>query len=209
MFNPKVLNYLSEKVFEDLRKKQKIPANLYFEFNKYPIIDNFRKKVKKNDLDLILALLESKAKEELYFGLSISKNLINEQQIKKRIFEIWENSSDYKTKREVMWRILDIPDLPIKIHKEIYEFVKTNWDDWTKDTLAFYGNEDHILEAVIKRSSDRSFPESKHWVYLCLATLSKNRGAAKNFIKKYIESNITINSLVANEMLVNLDARYK
>jgi len=200
--NSELMEYLSEKIMEDLRNRKNLSPHIYYEINKYPIIDFIRSKINVSDLELIIELMNSEDKNVLYFGISVTKNILDEELIKNKLLQLWISSEyDYKTRREVMWRILDIKRLPQSIHIDIYNFVKSNWDAWADDTLLFYGGSHMVLDAIKKRAQDPSFIEEKHWVYICLATLSTDISNAKAFITKYLTSDKSINALVAKEML--------
>jgi len=149
--NSELMEYLSEKIMEDLRNRKNLSPHIYYEINKYPIIDFIRSKINVSDLELIIELMNSEDKNVLYFGISLTKNILDEELIKNKLLQLWISSEyDYKTRREVMWRILDIKPLPQSMHIDIYNFVKINWDAWAADTLLFYGGSHMVLDAIKK-----------------------------------------------------------
>ncbi len=203
--NQEIINYLSEKVIADLRIGKHLSPIIYQWCNRYSVIGYFRARIDLTDLNMILTLFDSEEKELRYFAISLSKNIVEQETIRKKLFEIWQDAvSNYSLRREVMWRILDIQKLPKDTHKDIYNFVLLNWDNWAKDTLKFYGDENSVLDAIINRSKDSSYIEDKHWIYICLATLSTKKERAKQFVSKYLDSKVTINSMVARDMIKKL-----
>lgn len=69
-----------------------------------------------------------------------------------------------------MWRLLDYDDLAIDMHKDIYKFVIDNWNEWLPYIVNKFGGKEKVFSSCQSRLRSPSFPKSKAWVYLCVAT---------------------------------------
>lgn len=196
-----ILCYVGEKVIEDLRGGIDLNDNFIITINKFPFIDYVRSLITIKDINMVVKLMKSKRINTRRLGISLTRKLINEKKIKDFLFILWKSSNEYDVKRAIMFQLLNIKDLSIKIHNYFYGFIKDNWKRWLKDQESWYGGRENILTVCKKRLADPSTPESKDWIYLCIVTQSTEKAKAKKLIYKYLSSKISINKIVAMEML--------
>lgn len=185
---------------EDIRSHHSLDNGVVNELNKYPQIDYLRSQVTDQDIELIFDMANSDREELRKMAYSLLRGAEKNERVRSFIHHIWSEASDYQTKYHIMWRLLDYPDLDISLHESIYGFVEEHWDQWISDTTAWYGGPDAVLEAVRHRLSDRSFPASKAWAYLCVSIGSSDKEQAKSLLSEYAGSTASIVSEVVEDL---------
>jgi hypothetical protein len=134
--------------------------------------------------------------------INLMHPLREEKDVKELLFDLWKSSSSkYNIKMQIMWRILDYEDISEEMHKSIYSFVRSNWEQWINYVVEKFGGKNKVLESCQERLQNPAFPKSKAWVYLCIAVGSDNTVEAKNLIENYINSKAPINAIVAKDLL--------
>lgn len=199
-----ILNYLAEKVMDDLRKGIELSDELIKNLNKYPFIDYIRKLVTKEDMRIIKKMIQSEKITVCRLGISLTRQLLKEKEVQKHLFNIWKSTDEYDIRRGLMFRFLDLDNLPINMHNEIYNFVRKNWDRWLANQANWYGGKEKILSVCLDRLEGPSNPKSKAWVYLCIATLSPEKDKVKELISRYLSSKESINAKVAADLVKEL-----
>ena len=187
----KIYEYLAEKIMEDVRSKQPIDDELLKELTSVPQIDYLRTKVNNEDIDLILSLASAESKALRSFAIVLLRKVKDDERVKSFIRDAWKKAGedmDILLKMDLMWRLLDYPDIHISVHKEIYEFIKEHWECWIEDVTHSFGGKNNILDSIEKRLSDSSFPETKKWIYLCVSVASPDITGVKRLLSKYENS---------------------
>lgn len=127
----------------------------------------------------------------------------------KQIENDWNNGSLEK-KLRLVYRLLDIPNLEIKMHNEIYDFVVNNWELFKADLFYWLNNgsnSDEVgLETLINYSREGilnpKYPHGKKWIYLLSLRISSslNYTEAKKIASEYINDNHELIRKVANQI---------
>lgn len=185
----KIYAYLAGKIKEDLLCQNPIDDDLLEELNKYPQIDYIRNEINNKDIDIILKLAGSQNEAIRTFTISLLSSVKDDKRVKEFIINEWEKAHDYRTKNAILWRLLDYPDIDILIHKEIYDFIKSNWKRWIDDSKNWFGGSCKVLEGIKNRLLDGSVPETKKWVYLSQSLASSDINEVRNLLSKYENSN--------------------
>lgn len=205
MNGEKIYKYLAVKVMEDIQNGNDIDEDLAKEVSRYPIIDYLRTQVKEAHLKMIQNLIHNSSSNDVKrLGVSLLNNLIRDrkctEEIKAFLQGLWEKENN-ENKLYIMWKLLDLPDLDNHLHQEIYGFIKENWDAWLTKAVEWCGGKDKVLDVVIARLNNPSFPKTKAWIYLCNALGSPDTRGVRSLITDYVESKDSIVSNVAKELL--------
>lgn len=160
---------LAVKIMEDIQNGNDIDEDLAKEVNHYPIIDHLRLQVKETHLKMIQNLIHNSSSNDVKrLGVSLLNNLIRDgkgmEEIKALLYGLWEKE-DKENKLYIMWKLLDIPDLDNRFHQKIYDFIKENWDVWLTKAVEWCGGKDKVLDVVIARLNNPSFPKTKAFIY--------------------------------------------
>lgn len=198
-----IFEYISEKAVEDLRHS-KLSEDVADVLNFSNWLAYLRKFIKSDDKNWLIELAKTDSHTaELCINLMMPVK--NDEDVKKYLFNRWTDASK-NIKMQLVWRLTDYPDLSDDTHKDIYKFVCTNWDDWCVYTVKRFGFADKAIEICKRRLGNRSYmPETKEWLYLCLAAGSNNKSEAKKIIEPYVTSQSGINAMVAKDLLKSLD----
>ena len=94
--------------------------------------------------------------------------------------------------------MLDIEGLPNEIHQSIYSFIKDNWDRFIVDSRSWV--KEDILEYSQERLKNQAYPESKSWLYLCLASTSNKMDKVKALLDEYENSDASIVATVVKDL---------
>jgi len=199
-----ILDYLAGNVMDDLRRGMEFSDELIQSLSTYPSIDYIRKQVNKEDIHIIKKMTQSERLAIRRFGISLTRQLLKEREVRELLSNIWESTDEYEIRRALMYRLLDLEDLSIEMHNEIYNFVRKYWERWRIGQANWYGGRENILSVCLDRIKDPSYPESKAWVYLCIATLSTEKDKVKELISQYLSSKESINAKVATDLLREL-----
>jgi len=179
-----------------------LDENLAWELNKYPYINYLRSQVKEKDIDKVIKLFESNNQKGIrLLAINMLQNVRNDKRVRVFFHNKWQKHSEYDVRNPLMWRLLDYSDLEIKVHESIYDFVMENWDKWLENQVQWAGGPDNVLSTFENRLNDTSFPETKHWAYLCACMGSQDKESVRNFLLRYAESSISINAKVAKSLL--------
>ena len=193
-----LLRYLAEKIMEDLRSGNQLDEGICDALIRYPEIDYLRKAVRSDDTDCIISLCRSQKKGQRPLGFALLQPIVGNEKAQEFLKQLWDDANDYDTKRQLLWRLLDNPGLSIDIHKAIYSFVNDHWARFVADSKKWVKSD--ILRYVQDRLSDKSFPESKAWLYLCLASTSSNTDGIDALLNRYQDSDASIVAMVVKDL---------
>lgn len=199
-----ILDYLAKCVMDDLRAGTILDEQFARALNARPQIDHLRSQVTVDDAALVVDVINSRDDATKWLGVALTKRIIHMPAIRELLHGLWRSTTDYETRYNIMWRLLDDPTLETEWHQEIYEFVRENWTMWLKDTEPFHAKTGDVLVAVEARLVNSEFAESKNWVYLCLAVADPRVDRVKTLLTQYIESDQSIVATVAKDMLARL-----
>ena len=165
--NSIVLRYVAKKVIEDIRNGRNLDKDLCDALCAYPEMDYLREVVHPDDADYIIDLWKS-GKEpvrSLVFGLL--HPLGENKKVKEFLKNLWEETTDYKIKLLLLWRLLDNSYLDVEFHRSIYSFVQDNYKEFIDEVIKFAKGD--VITYAKDRLEDKRFPESKAWIYLIIA----------------------------------------
>lgn len=194
-----IQKYTAIKIINDIRKEVVLDPELVKELSSVPMIDYLREQITKNDVNYLKQYIKSSDNSLVQFAIALLQNVKDEPEIKNELINLWNNSTNYGEKMNVMFRILDYPDLDIKVHHSIFNFVINNWECWINECITWHadGDENKILEAMKIRLKDKRFPLTKAWVYLLMSTASPDKDGSRQLITKYKNKNIpNINKII-------------
>ena len=198
--NRSFLRYCADKLLKDLRKGVIPDDNVLEGFLNFHMVNALNSLVREGDKDIIIKFCKSSSVVQRRFGISISRGIHNDPEIKEVLAKMWNPSEDFSVRSQLLWFLLDYPDQSDKMREEIYEFIQQNFDDWLADR-ASYGGRNQMLDICKMRLEDNFFPRSKIFAYLCVALASPNRGEVKDLLKRYRNSSDSLTRRVANDML--------
>jgi len=197
----------AKQALQDLKNGKVIEDSLAYKLNSVPQVDYCRELIQDSDAEWLKSLASSSSKpliRELAISLMHPLCRKNNRDIRAYLEHLWNVSKEYNIKMQIMWRLLDYDDLPVDLHRDIYEnFVVPNWDKWLPYIVDKFGGKEKVFSSCRERlNNPSSFPPSKAWVYLCAATGGKeeDKEMVRDLLTRYSNSNESINSEVANKL---------
>ncbi len=196
-----IIEFKAEKATEDIRHAHDIDEEDIIELAQYPIVNHIRRKVREQDIELIIKnFVESGNDNLVKFGISILREQRNNNNVKAFFFKLWNQNGDYTKKFKAMFRLLDYPDLDITIHESMYDFVKRDWDRFLQGIIEHFGGTEEIQEKIIGRINNKDFPETKLWVRLCQCMAIPDKDQAEIIIDQYADSTAPLVSKVVKDL---------
>jgi hypothetical protein len=125
--------YAAKKALEDLRNGTAIDGAVLQLLNRYPLFNYCRQETIEADKILLKKIAASDDKELPLrrFCLKLLRQFDQHQDIKDFFQDLWEKSSEYEIKLEVLWSLLSYGDLSDDIYAGISRhFDAANWDKW-------------------------------------------------------------------------------
>lgn len=195
-----IQNYVARKLIEDLRAREPLDEEFLVGVTKRPFIDSLRQLIVPDDKELVLELIGAGTLAARRLGIGLTRNILADDEVRECLLRLWREADDIETRKPVVFRLLDLTDLPVEMHRELYAFVRDHWDYVLADEAAFFGPR-NVLDGCRERLSDPSFLPSKAWVYLCIATQAPQRDQVEELLEQYLQSGESINAEVAEELL--------
>lgn len=128
-----IYRYAAKKALQDLRSREAIDAALQQLLNAYPLFNYCRLEIAEEDKFILKEIAASGQSDLLLrrFALKLLRRFENHQDVKDFFRELWEKSSEYEIKLEVLWSLLSYPDLSEDLYVDIGKhFDAANWDKW-------------------------------------------------------------------------------
>jgi hypothetical protein len=188
----------SEKFLQQLRAGELISEENARLVNQWPEIDLARRLVREADRDKLLGFSASGRQPLNLVAITLLQPFAAEPHVYGILKAIWAESRDYDTRYAVLWRLLDNPHLLLSLHKEIFAFIRNDWPRFFKAAGRWYGKPVNIIPGVRARLKDPTFPQSKAWVYLCVALSSPDTESARQLVADYVQSTDSFLAEVAN-----------
>jgi hypothetical protein len=151
-------------------------------FNETPLIDDLRGRIEPGDIGWLKRMAQDSGEEQSALGISLLRSVQKESEVRQFLFDLWKNDTSYHRRWWVMFRLLDYPDLSIEMHRELFQFAKTNWTRWLDDVVNYFGGPAELLKALQARLADTSWPESKTWVRVIEAVGASDEEAISKFL---------------------------
>lgn len=130
-------------------------------------------------------LINSHSEHLMHFGLTLSNAFSRDKEIEDMIFPLSRNSDNDKIRLWSMWSLLNNPKLSLKIHEEMFNFIKENWDYFIRHTEKWYDGGKNVIVSVEERLKNPQVPKGKKWVYLCSCFASDDLPKIKKILKVY------------------------
>lgn len=212
--NSAILNYISQKILEDLRSGLKINNEVLSVILVGDYIQNLRKQIKPKDKILVIRLIKSRNILVKRLGISLSKAIASDRLIETLLIKTWRQNNESDLKFELMYRLLDNKNISEELVRSIYDYVIGNYGEWRKHVIEWGGGLNKIFKSIT--SKIESFPEHKRWVYLYelswileepqqAGIKPRERKIAISIIKKYLKSEKHITRLVSEALIRKLE----
>lgn len=214
MSNQQFLTYISTKLMEDLRSGIIPEPEIINGFVDFDTIAEITALVQPTDKQLIVKLCNSSDSLHIRLGISMSRGLNPDPELKKILIELWQSQQDFLIKSHLPFWLLDYneeSDQFNQIRKDIYAFIQQNYEDWIKVRLEkfFKKGRTKALEQLEERLNNDFFPPSKTFLYLCLypalAYTNKEKEDVKKILSQYLDNSDPLTNCVANDMLMKLN----
>ena len=201
----KIYEYLAAKFMQDLRSNRPIDDDLALALHAQPQIDYIRAEVKQSDIPRLLELANlTQPKGIQQLTLSLLKARKTDERVKAFFRDLWNSDLEFSYRRNLMWRVLDDPDLDTATHESCYKFVMEDWDQWISDMVKWHRGPKAVVESVKERLENDSTPRSKDWAYLCVSVGAPDKSEVRSLLSQYTDSPESIVSRVAKELLDKL-----
>jgi hypothetical protein len=123
-----------------------------------------RHQVGEPDLRWILPLVAEEDGPRAAFYLALLQPFSTRDDVRQLLSQRFETTSPY-LKSQLLWRLLDDPDLPHATQARLFEFVMSDFAFFQKACVEYLGTPAAILPAALGRIAD--CPPTKRWIYLC------------------------------------------
>ncbi len=98
--------------------------------------------------------------------ITVTRKYCAKDPVRQLIRNLWVKADD-RLKEGILWRLLDDNTLPEDWHRNIFLYIKNNYNTYFRDSIiSYYGNGVTGLNEAIDSLYDNQFPTSKKWVYL-------------------------------------------
>ena len=143
-------------------------------------IDTLRSQVTEADLAWITPPISEDDGPRAEFYLALLKPLATNTGIRALLTQRFETASPY-LKMQLLWRLLDDPDLPRATHRTLFDFVTSEWDTF-QGCVSYLGTPSEVIQAALRRLAE--CPETKRWIYLCcMPQYATDQRAVKGLLK--------------------------
>ncbi len=125
--------YAARKALQDLRNRAPLEPALQQLLNTYPLFNYCRLEVAEEDKPMLKDIAASAQNDLLLrrFTLKLLHRFEEHPDVKDFFRNLWEKSSEYEIKLEVLWSLLSNPDLSEDLYADIgRHFDAANWDKW-------------------------------------------------------------------------------
>ena len=201
-----IMKYLASKILDDIRYGRPLGNDVAESLNRYPI-DTLRQLVQKEDVPLLMEMAASSSLSVGNLGITLLRKFDREEEIKSFMLSSWRKASNFERKHHLLWRVLDDENRPRSVHEEMYQFVKDNLQPFIDYASKWYGGKEKVLDTMKMRLADKSFPSTKHWVYLCVVLGSPDTESVVQLLKEYQSSENDFTARVAADMLREVERR--
>lgn len=199
-----IARYIYSKVVDDLRSRRQLPPDTGAVLDVYPHIDRLRAVVEESDVPVLLDGAAGEWTETVALAVSLLRGYATRPDVRDALRNLWRKHTAFGCRYELSFRLLDDPDLPLEWHREIHRFAQEHSDKFLEASVVRAGGMKDVLDRVATRLADASFPRSKAWVYLFIATASNEYASVVELLKVYAAGK-DFTAAVATELLESLD----
>ena len=125
--------YAAKKALQDLRNGEPVEAALQQILNGYPLFNYCQAEISEKDKTVLKNLAASDRQDLLLrrFAIRLLRRFEDHPDVKDFLRELWEKSTEYEIKLEVLWSLLSYADLSDEMYADISRhFDAANWDKW-------------------------------------------------------------------------------
>ena len=134
------------------------------QWNMASTVDRLRRQLGEPDLKWILPVIAETDGTTAAFYLALLQPFATKGDVRNLLARRFETAGPY-LKSQLLWRLLDDPDLPAAMHETLFRFVMADFNGFQSATVGYFGSPAGILPAALRRMADG--PPSKRWIYLC------------------------------------------
>ena len=168
-------------------------------WNTASTLDGLRRELGEPDLNWILPMVTETDGAMAAFYLALLQPFATKESVRSILAHRFETAGPY-LKSQLLWRLLDDPDLPVAMHENLFRFVMADFMSFQNASAAYLGNPADILPAALGRIADG--PPSKRWIYLCLLPqYAENQHAVKGLLAVAADSADTFTAQVARTLM--------
>jgi len=179
-----VIEEVSESQLMENLRAGRIPDELLQDINLMARVDQLRKLVEPADAGWIVTLLDSEVAARRKLAMDLSKTLINDPLVSAKLKEMWSRERDEHVVQSLLFALLNMEGLEQQIRSEMFTWIREHWQFFIDSAEKWYGGSDQVLDCLRQRTSDESFINAKHWIYMCCAHASNQREEAREFVSK-------------------------
>ncbi len=201
-----IAEYIAKKMIIDIREGYLPSPELSEAVRRFPLMDFMRDLVQSGDFLNIRRLLDAPHEEIRALGFGLLNNILNLKKVRDYLEEKWKSCDmTFRDRNAIVFTLTNCEDLSPAFHKQFSEFIFENWERWlTKVAARYAGGLQRVLDYCRVRLQDKIFPDSKKWVYLCVAAASNDSLEAQNLIGGYADAPAPFVRKIACEVLRRL-----
>lgn len=207
-----IADYLAKKILEDLRNGIAIDSALAAVIvNKMDLVEKIRSMIDSNDFQILKKLIDMPDFNLVRLGIILLQPLQGKNsQIQQLLLDKWNSTAwaspqaEFNVKLELMFRLLDDPNLELKVQESIYDYVLRNHKEWLTAALEYFpfeGDYDKLKELIENKLKDQRFPPTKSWLYLLILNAHPDKSKIKGILSKYATSMHPMVKRVADDLL--------
>lgn len=202
-----LLNYLGEKLIDDLRAGAQLSSGLLGLANQVEIVDVLRKSISNEDFRWIRSMCDSKEDGAQQLALSLVRSIQYQREVRLYLEEMWHrNDLTFITRIVLQSQLLQYEDLQADLRTQIFQSILNNWDEWITEVKNWTGGVHNVLDYIQIRLGDSRFPRSKWWYYLCCAPASNDPIKARELVERFAQDSDPFMKSVAEELLRRLNS---
>jgi len=190
-------------VLRDGRSGRGLDPGLVDKLVKKEVADRLRKRLRHEDAGWILECLRSRQEGVLAFAVAVVRPLQDNDAVRERLFEIWEESLPPRIRVGLVFRLLDYNDLSLAWHDNLYNWVLENERPWRDKATEWYSLGE-LVENAKERLGNPRFPESKKWMYLLQVARFGTCREALEVLSEYEHSTAPFVAKIAKRLRVDL-----
>jgi hypothetical protein len=174
--------FVADAIIDHLRSGNYPTDSEAIFLDRRPLIDGLRQRINENDIPRLLNIVRVESGPRAGLACSLLRNFVQQDQVKSCFEARWASATAF-LKNRLMWRLLDIPELPQAWHRRFFDFILNEWSTFRDFNLVFYGGSQQALGSILSRMMDQSFPDSKKWIYPCSAIgVVEDQGAVRALV---------------------------
>jgi hypothetical protein len=158
--------FLADAVIDRLRARVLPSEDEAPLIDQLPLIGALRDRVTADDVPVFLRAVNEASSAAAGLCASLLRRHMRAPAVRRAFEERWHTADPY-LKNRLMWRLLDLPDLPGDWHERFFQFVFEEWSVFSAFNRTFYGPEAAASRRLFARVLDPTFPDSKKWIYFC------------------------------------------